>query len=29
MDVMERDQSGVTVFVLDGRVDTQGAMIWI
>jgi len=26
MDITERDQNGVTVFELDGRVDTQGAM---
>jgi anti-anti-sigma factor len=26
MDIIERDQNGVTVFTLDGRVDTQGAV---
>lgn len=26
MNIVERDQDGVTIFVLDGRVDTQGAM---
>jgi anti-anti-sigma factor len=26
MDITERDQSGVTVFEIDGRVDTQGAV---
>jgi anti-sigma B factor antagonist len=26
MNIMERDQNGVTVFELDGRVDTQGAV---
>lgn len=26
MDIIERDQNGVTVFELDGRVDTQGAV---
>ena len=26
MNIIERDQNGVTVFELDGRVDTQGAL---
>ena len=26
MNIIERDQNGVTVFELDGRVDTQGAV---
>ena len=26
MDIAERDQNGVTVFTLQGRVDTQGAV---
>jgi len=26
MNIIERDQNGVTVFTLDGRVDTQGAV---
>ena len=26
MNIVEREQNGVTIFVLDGRVDTQGAM---
>ncbi len=26
MNIVERDQNGVTVFELDGRVDTQGAV---
>lgn len=26
MNVAERDENGVTVFVLDGRVDTQGSV---
>jgi anti-anti-sigma factor len=27
MNIMEREEKGVTVFVLDGRVDTQGAVM--
>jgi anti-sigma B factor antagonist len=26
MNIIERDQNGVTVFVLEGRIDTQGAV---
>ena len=26
MEIIERDEDGVTVFVLDGRIDTQGAV---
>jgi anti-anti-sigma factor len=26
MEIFERDENGVTVFVLDGRIDTQGAV---
>lgn len=26
MDIIERDESGVAVFVLDGRIDTAGAV---
>lgn len=26
MDIIERDQNGVTIFTLEGRVDTQGAV---
>ena len=26
MDIVERDQNGVTVFEIDGRIDTQGAV---
>ena len=26
MNIIERDQNGVTVFELDGRIDTQGAV---
>ena len=26
MNIMEREEKGVTVFVVDGRVDTQGAV---
>ena len=26
MNIVERDENGVTVFVLDGRVDTQGSV---
>jgi anti-anti-sigma factor len=26
MDIWERDENGVTVFELDGRIDTQGAV---
>jgi anti-sigma B factor antagonist len=26
MNITERDENGITVFVLDGRIDTQGAV---
>jgi anti-anti-sigma factor len=27
MNIVERDEKGMTIFVLDGRVDTQGSVI--
>ncbi len=27
MNIVEQEQNGVTIFVLDGRVDTQGAIV--
>ena len=27
MNILEREENGVTVFVVDGRVDTQGAVV--